>query len=51
MLPNVGITHISRIISVRAIESILLKIKVIRQDNITQDRTCPGRMEGEKGYA
>ena len=32
-------------ISVRATESILPKIKVARQDNITQGGTCPGRME------
>ena len=42
MPQNVGIAHVSGMISVRATESILPKIGVAGQDNITQDRTCLG---------
>ena len=51
VLPNVGIAHISGIISVRVIKRILPKIKVARQDNITHDGTCPGRIKGGEGHA
>ena len=51
VLPNVGIIHVSGMISVRVIESILPKIEVAGQDNITHDGTCPGRIKRGKGYA
>ena len=50
ILPNVGITYISGMISVRAIECILPRIEVAGQDNITHNGTCSGRIKGEEGY-
>ena len=51
MLLNVGIAYVLGIIFIWAIKSILPKIKVVRQDNITQDGICLGRMEKREGYA
>ena len=45
MLQNVGIAHVSGMISMQAIKSTLPKIGVAGQDNITQSGTCPGRMD------
>ena len=46
MPQNVRIAHVSGMISVRVIESILPKIGVVEQDNITQGGTYLSRMEG-----
>ena len=50
ILLNVGIIHISGIIFIRAIKNRLPKIRMARQDNITQGGTYPGRTEKGKGY-
>ena len=51
ILPNVGIAYVSGIIFMRSIERILPRNKVAGQDNITHDRTYPGRIKGGEGYA